>query len=241
MYRSAALVLILGLAAPLSAQTEPKTPPPPSTGTKEEVLLKKDDDRRDLTLLKRLNGNTFLHEGAKTTYAIPDLWHEIRPYRLKRDFDQRVSTVLGIERKDRDMVATIYWMPIPVGAKFSDWIRTTEIAGEFGEEYETLKVVYGADKVSKPDKMTYGNFDVIKMNVKGGPDRGEKYDGTMFLFEVNGVEGRWIVKIRVSFPKTDRTEVSDKWSEEVLGGFARIAEAKVAPGTSSDEKKDDKK
>jgi hypothetical protein len=230
MYQQAALVLFLGLSAPLMAQTEPKSVPQPvSPGTKEEILVNKDDDRRDLTLLKRLSGNTFLHEAAKTTYAIPDLWFEIRPYRLKRDFESRVSTVLGVERKDRDMVATIYWMPIPLGAKFSDWVRATEVAGEFGEEYETLKVVYGSEKVSKPVKMTYGKFDLIKISVKGGPDRGDKYDGTLFLFEVAGVEGRYIVKVRVSYPKNDRPEVGEKWAEEVLSGFALVQEPKSAP------------
>ena len=237
MCQRTALVLFLGITTPILAQPQPEPKAPPTTGTKEEILLKKDDDRRDLTQLKRLNGSNFLHEAAKTTYAIPDNWREIRPYRLKRDFEQRVSTVLGIERADRDMVATIYWIPIPVGAKYSDWIRATEVGGEFGEEFETLKVVYGVDKVSKPEKMTYGNFDVHRINVKGGPDKGEKYDGTLFLFEVTGVQGRWIVKVRVSYPRTDRPDNGVQWSEEVLSGFARVPDPKVAPEAPAEEKK----
>ena len=137
--------------------------------------------------------------------------------------------MLGVERQDRDMVATLYWIPIPVGSKFSSWIRETEEAGEFGEEYETLKVVYGADNVGKPGKITFGNFDIHKVNVKGGPDRGDRYDGTLFLFEVASEEGRWIVKARVSYPKSDRPEAGEKWAEEVLSGYARVPDPKAVP------------
>ncbi|WP_020468234.1 hypothetical protein [Zavarzinella formosa] len=229
MYRQAACVIILGMGCVALAQVEPKTPPATSGAPKEEILVKKDDDRRDLTLLRRISETSFLHEATKTTYTIPKGWTEIRPFRLARKLEPRTSTVLGVERQDRDMVATLYWIPIPIASKFSDWIRETEVAGEYGEEYETLKVVYGADKVGKPTKITVGNFEVHKVNVKGGPDRGEKYDGTLFLFEVASEEGRWIVKARVSYPKSDRPESGEKWSEEVLSGFARVPDAKTPP------------
>lgn len=198
--------------------------PEPKTGNREEVLIKKDDDRRDLTLLKRIDDRSFIHEAAKTTYIIPKGWEEIRPNRLARKLEPRTSTVLGVERQDRDMVATLYWLPIGQGAKFSDWVRENEISGEYGEEYETLKVVYGADKVSKPVKMNFGNFELLKINVKGGPDRGDKYDGTLYLFQVTSDEGRWVIKARVSYPKSENND-GEKWAEEVLSGYAKVPEA----------------
>ncbi len=229
MYRQTATVLFLGLACAALAQPakDPKEPKEPRENNKEEVLVKPDDDRRDLTQLRRTGEDSFVHEAAKTTYTIPKGWKEIRPYRLARKLDTRPSTVLGIERNDRDMVATMYWIAVPVGAKFSDWIREADVAGEFGEEYETLKVVYGADKVTKPVKMSAGGFEVHKVNVKGGPDRGDKYDGTLYLFQVASEEGRWLVKVRVSYPKAERN--GEQWAEEVLGGYAKVPDTKVEP------------
>ena len=218
MRRRVATALFLGLAgAALAQPPEPKAAPP-----KDEVPVKKDDDRRDLTLLRRTGDNSFLHEAAKTTYTIPKGWTEIRPYRLTRKLEERTSTVLGVERQDRDMVASMYWIAVPKGAKFSEWIREADVAGEYGEEYETLKVIYGADKVAKPVKVAVNGFDVHKVNVKGGPDRGDKYDGTLYLFEVASDEGRWLVKVRVSYPKADRN--GEQWAEEVLSGYARVPE-----------------
>ena len=215
MIRLTATVLFIGLAAAVAQPPVPREVP------------KKDEDRRDLTQLRRTGEASFVHEAAKTTFKIPAGWKEIPPYKLTRVLEDRTSTVLGMERKDRDMVATIYWIAIPVGAKFSDWIREAEVAGEFGEEFETLKVVYGADNVTKPVKFSFTGFEVYKVNMKGGPDRGDKYDGTLYLFQVAGAEGRWLIKARVSYPKTDVN--GQKWAEEVLAGYAQVEDPSKLP------------
>jgi|GEM_PF-5861155 len=186
---------------------------------KEEILTKPFEDRRDLTLLKRVTEKTFVHEVARVSFTVPEGWKEIHPHRLARRIDPRISTVLGIERGDRDLVASIYWIPMNPGTQLSEWVRDTAISGEYGEEFETLKAVYGKDRVSIPTKLVHGSFEVYRINIRGGPDRGERYDGTLFVFEAESGGRRWLVKARVTFPKGDRDPAID-----VLTGFAQLPE-----------------
>jgi hypothetical protein len=188
---------------------------------KEEVLTKPFEDRRDLTLLKRIAEKTFVHEAARVAFTVPEGWKEIRPHRLARKIDQRISTVLGIERADRDLVASIYWIPMNPRETLSFWVRDTESGGEYGEEYETLKTVYGKDRVTKPVVVKHGAFDVYRMNITGGPDRGEKYDGALLVFEVESGGTHWLIKARVSFPKGEKGR-NDQFANEVLDGFTRV-------------------
>ena len=207
---SAALAAALG--APALAQE-----------TREDVLTQPFEDRRDLTLLKRVTERTFVHEVARVSFTVPAGWKEIRPHRLARRIDPRISTVLGIERGDRDLVASIYWIPLDPGAKLSEWVRDTPVGGEYGEEYETLKAVYGKDRVTTPARLRHDPFDVYRINIAGGPDRGDRYDGALFVFAVESGGATWLVKARVSFPKGDRAR-NEAWAMEVLQGFKREAD-----------------
>jgi hypothetical protein len=188
------LMVIVGLVGQPAFAQDPK----------EEVLTKPFEDRRDQTLLKRVTERTFVHELAGVAFTVPDGWKEIRPHRLARRIDPRVSTVLGIERGDRDLVASVYWIPMNPGSKLSEWVRDTAVGGEFGEEYETLKAVYGKDRVTTPVKSRTGDFEVYRINIRGGPDRGERYDGTLFVFATEVGDRSWLIKARVSFPKGER-------------------------------------
>ena len=53
------------------------------------------------------------------------------------------------------------------------------------------------------------------------------HDGTLYLFQVASEEGRWLVKVRVSYPKAERN--GEQWAEEVLGGYAKVPDTKVEP------------
>jgi len=209
------------LASPVVAQEGAKESPK----DKEEVLTRPGDDRRDLTLLKRVTETTYLHEAARVSFTVPDGWKEIRPHRLNRKIDPRISTVLGIERADRELVASLYWIPMNPDQKLSAWVREAPTGSppEYGEEYETLKTVYGKDHVSAPVRFRSGPFDVYRINIVGGPDRGDKYDGVLFVFAVESGGATWLVKARVSFPKGDRAQ-TDAWAMDVLQGFRPAAE-----------------
>jgi hypothetical protein len=213
------------------------------TGTKEEILLNKNDDRRDMTLLRRSESNTneFIHQAAKVSFVIPKGWKEIRPQRLYRKLNPRTSTVLGIEllleREDRDLVASLYWLPIAVGEKLSDMVRAEDTGGEYGEEYETLKAVYGKVNVTQPKIETYGAFNVYKITFKGGPRMAD--GGSLYLFEVGSEEGRWMIKSRVSYPLTEKN-ANEKYAEEVIRSFTKLTGAIDLPKEDAKEKAKDK-
>jgi len=195
---------------------------------KEEAPARPVDDRRDLTLLRRLTEKAYLHDAARVTFTIPDDWKEIRPHRLNRKIDPRISTVLGIERADRETVASIYWIPMNPDQKLSHWVRES-LAGsppEYGEEYETLKAIYGKDHVTKPERFRSGDFDVYRINITGGPDRGDKSGGALFVFAVESGGATWLIKARVSSVKGDRSQ-SDASALEVIQGFGRPAESGI--------------
>jgi hypothetical protein len=186
---------------------------------KEEVLTKPFDDRRDLTLLRRVSDNVFMHELARVSFTVPKGWEEIPPQRLARRIDPRVSTVLGSEKDGRSLVATLYWMPMTPGQKLSEWARDIEIGGEYGEEYETLKAVYGKDRVSTPAKVRHGPFDVYRIAITGGKERAGRLDGTLYVFEVENPNDRWLLKARISTPNAEKA-AGEKYAAEVLNGYA---------------------
>jgi hypothetical protein len=216
------------LAAGLVAAQDPKDKKPA-----EEVLTKPLEDRRDLTLLTRVSEKTFIHRAAQVAYTVPEGWKEIRPHRLERKIDPRISTVLGIERADRELVASLYWIQMTGGQTLSHWVRETASGGEYGEEYETLKTVYGKDQVTAPVRTRSGPFDVYRINITGGPDRGDKYDGVLYVFAVESGGATWLIKARVSFPKGDRTR-NDAWAQEVLAGFSKVPGTPTANATTTD-------
>src|SRR5829696_3711604 len=178
--------LVAGLAALPAVGQDRKAP-----DAGEEVLTRPFEDRRDLTLLRKVTERTFVHEAARVSFTVPHGWKEIRPHRLARRIDPRISTVLGIERADRDLVASLYWVPMNPGQKLADWVRDTPVGGEYGEEYETLRAVYGKDRVTTPVRVKHGPFDVYRVHISGGPDRGERYDGTLFVFAVESGGQTW--------------------------------------------------
>lgn len=196
-------------------------------GPKEDILTRIEDSN-DLTLLKRITEKTYVHEPTLVAYTIPEGWKEMQPRRLERSIDKRINTKLGIENASRDLVASLYWIQMNPTQKLDDYIRdkAAPISGEYGEEYETLKAVYGKDRVTVPSKLKHGPFDVYRIYIYGGPERGEKYDGTLFAWEVEKDGKRWLVKARISFPKAERS-VNDQYAMEVLQGYSVVPPEKL--------------
>ena len=214
------LVLIaVALAAPTLVAQEPAKAPP---ADKEETPVGPLDDRRDLTLLRRVTETTFLHEAARVSFTVPAGWKEIRPHRLSRKIDPRISTVLGIERADRELVASLYWIPMNPDQRLSDWVRETPTGtpAEYGEEYETLKTVYGKDHVSTPVRSRSGPFDVYRINITGGPDRGTSTTGCCSCSPSSPAGRRGWSRPACRSPKGDRAR-NEAWAMEVLNGFKR--------------------
>jgi hypothetical protein len=204
------------LVAGLAVAQDPKDKKPV-----DDVFTRPQVDRRDQTLLKRVSEKTYVHEAAQVAFTVPEGWKEIYPHRLERKIDPRITTVLGIERPDGELVASLYWMQMGGGQALSYWVRETADRGEYGEEYETLKTVYGKDHVSAPVRSRSGPFDVYRINITGGQDRRDKYDGVLFLFAVESGGANWLVRVRITLPKGDKAR-NDAWAQEVLGGFTKV-------------------
>ena len=187
----------------------------------DEVLVRRDDDRRDQTKLRRLSDRSFRHESAPIMFTIPADWQEISPHRLVRVLEPQPTTILGIEYAERSVVATLYWIPMPEGAKLSDWISDRPVKGEYGEEFETLKTVYGAKNVTPPQKMKFGSFDVYKIGISGGPQASDKQTGSLYLFEVAKGNSHWLLKARIS---STGPLASDNFAEAVLKGYSMVEE-----------------
>jgi hypothetical protein len=192
-----------------------------STLCADEVLVRRDDDRRDQTKLRRLTDRSFRHESAPIQFTIPAEWQEISPHRLVRVLEPQPTTILGIEYAERSVVATLYWIPLPETAKLSDWITDQPVKGEYGEEYETLKTVYGVKNITPPQKMKFGSFDVYKIGITGGPQASEKQTGSLYLFEASKGTSRWLLKARIS---STGPIPSDNFAETVLKGYSMVEE-----------------
>ncbi|MSR53987.1 MAG: hypothetical protein EXS09_11960 [Gemmataceae bacterium] len=188
--------------------------------TKDDPLPKLAGDGQDVTFLRKITDRTFVHEEAKVSFTVPAGWKEIKPQRLARKIDRRVSTVLRIEETEKDVVASLYWIPMNPGQKMSEWVRDTPANGEYGEEYETIKAVYGAPpKVSLPTKSKVGPFEVYRIDING-QDR-DKHDGVLYLFEVKSGSTSWLFKARISYPKGDRVQY-DPYALKVLGEYSML-------------------
>lgn len=213
--------LLSGVALlPASAQDSKS----PARDYKNEALTKPLEDAGDQTLLRRVSEQTFVHEAARVSYTVPAGWKQIPPHRLARNIDRRISTVLGIENRDRELIASLYWIPMNPGQKLSNWVRETAVDGEFGEEYETLKAVYGKARVSTPVGFKHGTFDVYRINIRGGPDGGTQHDGSLFAFAIeSGGTTNWLVKARVTYPNADWGHNND-YAMEMLNGYRRLSE-----------------
>lgn len=196
---------------------------------KDDPLPKWNEDSQDFTYLRKITDRTFVHEEAKLSFTVPVGWKELEPQRLARKIDPRVSAVLRIEQPEKDVVASLYWIPMKPGQKMSEWVRTTQSEGEYGEEYETLKAVYGGPpRVTIPTKAKIGPFEVFRIDITGDPERGNNYDGVLYLFDVEAGTTTWLLKARISFPKGDR-EKYQPYALEVIRGYA-LAPDRVSDG-----------
>jgi hypothetical protein len=157
-------------------------------------------------------GRIYVHDESKVSLKVSDGWSIVPAYRLRRTAS---STVLGLEKQDPKLVATIIWSPLK--RPFDEVIRDT--ADDRGDEYATLITVYKKEKVQRPTTMQIGPFKVFKVLIDGGPEKDES--GALYLFETGKGDNRWKVKIRAVFPERDR-EAYIKQVEEVIGSFSQM-------------------
>ena len=161
-----------------------------------------------------LSNRTYIHKEAKVALKVPDDWHVIAPYRLRKS---TTSTVLGLERNDPRVVITVIWSPLG-NRPFSDIIRTADELDDLGDEYATLIAVYGKGKVGRPTSYKSNAFSIYKILVDDGPEKEGRNAGALYLFETGSGENKWKVKIRAVYPQLNREEYI-KQVEDVIAQF----------------------
>lgn len=190
----------------------PKTP-------RADVRTRPPEGLPNLTLISRVSERTLVHDLARVSFTIPAGWTEIPAQRAARKVDRRFSTLLGVQHSDRAMVASMVWTQLEPGDRPADWVREAPAKGEYGEEYETLKAVYGVDRVSIPARFRNGPFDVYRIDVRGGSRAAGPAASTLFVFFVESRGTTWMLKARVTSTRRDQHEAD---ALAVLGGHALV-------------------
>jgi hypothetical protein len=89
----------------------------------------------------------------------------------------------------------------------------------FGLEHDLLQLLYGSDKVSKPDAVTVNEREGFKVLVDNGPTLNDKETGVVYVFDTGPDEkNRWKVKLRATLPKTNK-EAGLKAVDELVKGL----------------------
>jgi hypothetical protein len=105
----------------------------------------------------------------------------------------------------------------------SEFVRTKpEGPNEsYGQEHDTLKAFYGADKIGKPVELKAGEWTVYKIPIATGFDKDDATVGALYIFEAGTPKDRWRIKMRASYPKKDQAEHA-KTVESLLRRFRVI-------------------
>jgi hypothetical protein len=156
----------------------------------------------------------FKHPASATEFLLPPKWMVLEP----RALPSGVS--LGLNFPDPQITVTLYWVPLE-GTPLSEFVRLKPEgpAKSFGREHDALKLVYGEDKVGKPEQLKSGERAVFKIPVLDGPERDGKSAGVLYVFEAGPDEKkRWRIKLRATYPKQGEA-LHAKTVEALLGLF----------------------
>ncbi|MCS6977010.1 MAG: hypothetical protein NZM31_08410 [Gemmatales bacterium] len=190
--RIATLLSFLLLAASSAAQDQPK---PEAAGDLQPVE----------------NGKAFAHGPSVSRFIVPEGWEVLPPRAVGR-------TSYLIVRKgaknpgDMTIDVMLSWSPLLVEMKdvidgVARRVPVPNTDGQqqretYGIEHDLLQMLYGKDKVGKPDAVTVNERPGFKVLLNSGPSLSDKEAGVVYIFETGPDErDRWKVKLRATFPK----------------------------------------
>ena len=173
------------------------------------------DDRSDL---RRETDRTVVHGPTRVAFTIPDGWQETGQNPSERKIDPRATSVLRITWPEREAAASLSWTPLSPIEKVSELVRDTPANGEYGEEYETLKAVYGRDHVTVPLRVEHGPFVVYRINYFIPAGDTQRLEGAVLLLPIKAAGVTWMLHAHVSYPKTDRGR-REEYVQAVVRGF----------------------
>lgn len=176
--------------------------PNTATAQQPQVRLKPTDQER----------RVWRHEESKTTFTVPKDWE------LAKDSPQQLAdmSVLHLRRGDLGLDVTITWVPVYIRKKSSDpnvISREPDVEETFKEEYTSLQLIYGRDKVAAKEPVAHPNGKSAQaLSIQGGPSRNEKEEGYVLLFDSGpDPNTRWKVTMRAIIQKKTKEEnVNDR-------------------------------
>ncbi len=193
-----ALVILLScVAGPLAAQDQQR---PDAAGDLQPVE----------------NGKAFQHGPSQSRFLVLEGWEVLPPRAVGR------TSYLIVRRGaknpgDMTIDVMLSWSPLLVELKdvidgVARRVPVPNTDGQqqretYGIEHDLLQMLYGKDKVAKPDAVTVNERPGFKVLVDSGPSLNEKEAGVVYIFETGPDEReRWKVKLRATFPKIYREE-----------------------------------
>ena len=139
--------------------------------------------------LKPVDGG-FRHEPSESTFLPPAGWEVVRVKKVVE------SSFLGVRDGDKGIEVTLSWSPLLI--KMEDMVAL---------EVEQLGLLYGKDKVGKPEPITLHDKPGFRIRVDNGPTLNGKEAGVVYLFETGpDADSRWKVQLRATVSKRTQAE-----------------------------------
>ena len=162
------------------------------------------------------DGKAFVHGPSRSQFVLPPTWEVILARPIGR------SSFLGVRQGaknpgDPTIDVLISWSPLTVELKdVIDAVEREVIVPNtdgkekrktFGIEHDLMQMLYGKEKVAKPDAVTVNERPGFKVLVDSGPTLDDKETGVVYIFETGPDEkNRWKVKLRATLPKLHKAE-----------------------------------
>jgi hypothetical protein len=158
--------------------------------------------------LEKISGG-YEHKPSKSQFRIPKGWEDVRVDMTNR------NSFLSLRQGERGIEVTLSWSPLRV--KMEEAVDL---------EHKLLAMLYGADKVSKPESAKSGDKIGYKMNIDDGPTRNGMEVGVVYLFETGPTEKeRWKITLRGTVRRLPK-EASAQGLKEVEGLLDQLGNLK---------------
>jgi hypothetical protein len=161
-------------------------------------LASQDQPASDL----KADGKAYVHGPSRSRYVPLEDWEVLPPQTV------RGSSFLTLRQPEAENEVTISWTAL--GVPMEEALKL---------EVALLTMLYGQDKVGKPEPIMAKGKAGSKITVDGGPTRDGREAGVVYLFETGPDDkNRWKVKVRGTVLRVKQAE-GVAAVEKLLEGF----------------------
>jgi hypothetical protein len=162
------------------------------------------------------DGKAYVHGPSRSQFVLPPNWEVVPGKPIGK------SSFLGVRQGaknpgDPTIDVLLSWSPLTVELKdVIDAVERETIVPNtdgkekrktFGIEHDLMQMLYGKEKVGKPDAVTVNERPGFKVVVDNGPTLDGKEAGVVYIFETGPDEkNRWKVKLRGTMSKLHKSE-----------------------------------